>query len=107
MEVPVSWKSTKAAVTRTASGRETRSVCLSVGLTHVSVSHHALGPASQVRPHVGHQLVELLHRKGHVVLVGVAVVRQRLRDAFAHRPQSLRDRKTHWNCQCKYFRIAR
>lgn len=80
-----------------------RSVCLSAGLTHVSVSHHALGPASQVGPHVGHQLVELLHRKWHVVLVCVAVVRQRLGDAFSHRPQSLRDGKIHWTCQCKYL----
>lgn len=60
------------------------------GLAHVSVSQHALGAALQMLPRVRNQLVQLLHRKGDVVLVRAAIVSQRLRDAFAQRPQSLK-----------------
>lgn len=53
-------------------------------LTYVSVSHHTSGPVSQMLPHVCHQLVDPLHRKGDVVLVGEAIVSQRLCDTFTH-----------------------
>lgn len=63
------------------------------GRTDVSVAHHALGAAAQVLPHVRHQLVDALDGQRDVVLVGEAVVSERLGDALAHRPQSLRRRK--------------
>ncbi|TNN78737.1 hypothetical protein EYF80_010907 [Liparis tanakae] len=44
-------------------------VFASPGLTDVSVSHHTLGSAPQVLPHVRHQLVDPLHRKRDVVLI--------------------------------------
>lgn len=63
-------------------------------LTHMAVSHHALGDALETLPHDRHQLVQLLHGEGDVVLVSVALVRQRLCDALAQRPQSLKQEIT-------------
>lgn len=69
----------------------------------MSVSHHALGAALETLPHVRHQLVELLHRKGDVVLVSVAVVCQRLCDAFTQRPQRLKQQITRLVGKCSDF----
>lgn len=62
---------------------------VSQGLTEMSVAHHVLGPRAQVLLHVLHQLVDVLHWQGQVILVHTAIMSQGLCDALSQSPQSL------------------
>lgn len=69
----------------------------------MSVSHNILGSVSKVLPHVGDQLIDLLHGERDVVLVGESIMGEGLGHPFPQRPESLNPSQSQRNHQCSWL----
>lgn len=66
----------------------------------MSVSHHILGSVSKMISHVGDQLVDLVHGKRDVILVGKPIMGEGLSHSLSQRPESLDSNNPQRNHQC-------